>query len=211
LKIHRQPTDPAYLGIVLRCGQDAVVTDEDLIAAIRATAVERGLPPPASESHVAGAERVIGYPIPPLLRRLYLEVADGGFGPHPSRGRFGVLGVNTPGTDEELITSAYDEGPWDLELVNVPHGLVRFYDWGCAMWSIVDFRDPSGPMWGADNGRLFREHMDLAEWLARAIDGSLNAPNSNDHPDSISITADVDKSRGSVTSVSSVRTVRSDR
>lgn len=165
------------------------MTEDELIAVIRATAADREFPAPASESHVAEAERVIGYPIPPLLRRLYLEVADGGFGPG-RRGRFGVLGVHTPGTDEELITFAYEQGLWDLEDVHVPYGLVKFYDWGCAMWSLVDFRHPSGPMWGADNGQLFREHMDLAEWLARAVEGTLSAPDSDKHPDSISIAAD---------------------
>jgi hypothetical protein len=131
---------------------------------------------------------VIGHRVPPLLRRLYREVADGGFG--PGRGRFGVLGVHTPGIDEESITFAYDQGLWDLEEVHIPYGLVKFYDWGCAMWSLVDFRDPSGPIWGADNGQLFREHMDLAEWLTRAVEGTLSAPDSDKHRDSISITAD---------------------
>lgn len=164
------------------------MTEDELIAAIGASAVERGLPGPASEAHVAAAERVIGYPIPPLLRRLYLEVADGGFGPGDRR--FGVLGVHAPGADEELITSAYDQGLWDLDDVHVPYGLVRFYDWGCAMWSLVDFREPSGPMWGADNGRLFREDLDLAAWLTSAVKGTLSPPDADKHPDSISITAD---------------------
>lgn len=132
---------------------------------------------------------MIGYRMPPLLRRLYSEIADGGFGPGGDGGR-GVLGVDTYGGNDELITAAYAQGPWDLELVNVPHGLVRFYDWGCAVWSIVDFRDPSGPIWGADNGRFFREDMDLAVFLARAIDGTLSPPDSDEHPDGIDITVD---------------------
>lgn len=39
------------------------------------------LPAPASEATVDAAERVLGFPLPAGLRRLYLEVADGGFGP----------------------------------------------------------------------------------------------------------------------------------
>lgn len=39
------------------------------------------LPLPASAAVLEAAERKLGYPLPAGLRRLYLEVADGGFGP----------------------------------------------------------------------------------------------------------------------------------
>jgi SMI1/KNR4 family protein SUKH-1 len=39
------------------------------------------LPPPAPEETLTAAERSLGFALPPGLRRLYLEVADGGFGP----------------------------------------------------------------------------------------------------------------------------------
>ncbi|MEV6371357.1 hypothetical protein AB0L86_31195 [Micromonospora musae] len=55
------------------------MTEEEIIAAVRNRAVD--LPPPASPEAVSDAEKVIGYPLPRLLRRLYLEVANGGFGP----------------------------------------------------------------------------------------------------------------------------------
>ena len=38
-------------------------------------------PPPCSESQVAAAEAELGFQIPPALRQIYLEVADGGVGP----------------------------------------------------------------------------------------------------------------------------------
>lgn len=41
--------------------------------------------PPAKAAEVDEAERRLGYALPPLLRRLYTEVADGGFG-HAARG-----------------------------------------------------------------------------------------------------------------------------
>ncbi|MFI6942365.1 SMI1/KNR4 family protein [Streptomyces sp. NPDC050418] len=37
--------------------------------------------PALTNTEVDLAERRIGYPLPPLLRRIYTEVADGGFGP----------------------------------------------------------------------------------------------------------------------------------
>src|SRR6185437_14876539 len=69
---------------------DPGVTDEEIFEAIRAR-VQEGrlvdgefqpdLAPPASEDDLRAAERVIGFPLPPLLRRLYGEIANGGFGP----------------------------------------------------------------------------------------------------------------------------------
>jgi hypothetical protein len=38
-------------------------------------------PGPADETAIAGAERRFGHGLPPALRRVYSEVADGGFGP----------------------------------------------------------------------------------------------------------------------------------
>lgn len=54
------------------------VTDDDIIARIG----EQGpdLPPPDRPEDVAGVEKVVGHPMPRLLKRIYLEVADGGFG-----------------------------------------------------------------------------------------------------------------------------------
>jgi len=49
-------------------------------------------PPPASLAALARAEQVIGFPFPPLLRRIYAEVANGGIGPFG--GVDGVDGVD---------------------------------------------------------------------------------------------------------------------
>src|SRR5690349_24092886 len=57
------------------------------MAAVAAGAVDPlPEPTPADPQAVAEAERVLGYALSPLLQRIYLEVANGGFGP-------GVLGV----------------------------------------------------------------------------------------------------------------------
>jgi hypothetical protein len=39
------------------------------------------LPAPAEEAAIAAAEAALGVTLPPALRRVYAEVADGGFGP----------------------------------------------------------------------------------------------------------------------------------
>jgi SMI1/KNR4 family protein SUKH-1 len=45
------------------------------------TPVTAALPGPADDAAVARAEAALGVPLPPFLRRAYVEVADGGFGP----------------------------------------------------------------------------------------------------------------------------------
>lgn len=51
------------------------------VTAFYADAPRGTLFPPATADDVADAEHQLGYPLPDLLRRLYTEVADGGFGP----------------------------------------------------------------------------------------------------------------------------------
>ena len=45
------------------------------------TPVETSLPPPADAAALAAAEAALGFGLPPFLRRVYGEVADGEFGP----------------------------------------------------------------------------------------------------------------------------------
>ncbi|HEV2639665.1 MAG TPA: SMI1/KNR4 family protein [Actinocrinis sp.] len=144
------------------------MNEDEVFEAMRARAATAQWPAPASLESVEEAEKVIRHPIPPLLRRLYLEVANGGFGPG-----FGVMGVRggRPGPLFTDIADVYQEGPDPTGVV--PDGLVLLYDWGCAIWSVVDFRDQAGPMWEADNGQLFNENMNLTEWLSRSLDGTL--------------------------------------
>lgn len=110
----------------------------------------RPLPIPASPDAVAEAEEAIGYRLPHLLRRLYLEVANGGFGP---RGDVrGVPGRPTSGEWADIVDvhRAFNSGPEP----NAPAWLVRLLDWGCAIWSLVDCRDPAGPDVGLGPERL---------------------------------------------------------
>ena len=61
--------------------------DEDVLATAERVQQVMTTPAPAgslrraTSDDVAAAERALGMPLPPLLRRLYTEVADGGFGP----------------------------------------------------------------------------------------------------------------------------------
>lgn len=77
------------LGRLLRQGPDETLTARaEEIERSMTTPADRPLAARASEAQLAAAERQLGFGLPPLLRRLYAEVANGGFGPGP-----GILGV----------------------------------------------------------------------------------------------------------------------
>lgn len=59
------------------------MTDDDIVNAVRVRQriSDHIYPEPASSAQVEQAELKIGYSLSPLLRRLYLEVSNGGFGP----------------------------------------------------------------------------------------------------------------------------------
>jgi hypothetical protein len=75
------------LGRVVRANQQGEAVPSDLmsrsddIAAEMNAPASAGLPPPASQGSIQSAESELGFQLPDLLRRVYGEVADGGFGP----------------------------------------------------------------------------------------------------------------------------------
>ena len=82
--------------------------------------------PPATEEQIRDTEQQLGFPLPPLLRLLYTEVANGGFGPP-----YGIVG--TPGgfcmsnphpymPDLDLVQSYQQE-------VSEARGLIRLEDY----------------------------------------------------------------------------------
>jgi hypothetical protein len=148
------------------------MTEDEIFNAIR-TRVEAGhptdmpssvpLPPPAPDEVIREAESVIGYPLPPLLRRIYRELADGGIGPFG-----GIEGLengfsNLPMIDGYLEWLAAEVEPG--ERPPPPRGVVVFCDFGCAMWALLDCRHPRGQMWWSDQDERCKLHLTLPEWF----------------------------------------------
>ena len=97
--------------------------------------------PPATEAEVDAAEAALGFPIPPLLRRLYREVGNGGFGPH-----YGLVGVPTiPPTPFRADIVVLYQGPTSAPPPDDnpdwvwPAGLVPLIGLGCNITECVDF------------------------------------------------------------------------
>jgi hypothetical protein len=124
--------------------------------------------PSVSPEGVAAVEAQLGFRLPGLLRRLYTEVGNGGFGPG-----FGLiplsaasLGDRPPPEAEFDLAGDYErlvcrhaggrEGGW-------PAGLVPAFYFGCTAFEFVDCRDPAGPVVWFDEGSE-----ELSELFGRA-------------------------------------------
>jgi hypothetical protein len=129
------------------------------------------LPPPAPAATLDAAERVLGFPLPAGLRRLYAEVADGGFG--PGEGLLPLAGLvaqynelRSPG----MMPSGREWPSGLLPLVSMDPG------WDCveaASGRIVAW-DPEGLGERSSEDRFRRSfsvaHPTVEAWLAAWLD-----------------------------------------
>ncbi len=131
------------------------------------TAEPPPLPPPAGVERVVAAESALGFALPPLLHRVYAEVADGGFG--PAHGLLPLADLVSTYHHHRLDPPMAPSGQtWPDRLVPVIG-----YDLGCDAVDATDGRviawDPEsltersgGPGWK----RTFREiSPSVAVWL----------------------------------------------
>lgn len=100
------------------------------------------LPAVASAAAFNKAEMTLGFSLPPLLRQLYLEIANGGFGPE-----YGFLGVEGGATNEDgdTILGLYEDSQsmsFRKAFPRWPQGMVQVCNWGCAMYSVIDCSTP---------------------------------------------------------------------
>lgn len=99
------------------------------------------LPPVLSAAEVAAAEEALGFKLPPLLARLYQEIADGGFGPD-----YQLFPLNA---GQRTVVSAYQAERAESSDGGAPHwptGVVPILDWGCGMYAVVDCQSERAPV-----------------------------------------------------------------
>lgn len=120
---------------------------------------------PAPPAAVAEAEELAGRSLPSLLRRLYLEVGNGGFGPG-----YGLLGLRGGHRSDGLDA-----------LTGLTGGVLLLCDWGCGISSELNLAD--GQIWGYDPNPApdgvsgaFPQHMTIVDWFSRWAEGTLHQP-----------------------------------
>ena len=135
---------------------------------------------PASPAAVARAETTLGFALPATLRAIYLDVANGGFGPG-----YGVMGVEGGFTDDRKldIVGRYQnflapdpsDPEWQWQATWLP-----FCHWGCGIYSVVDavaphsvfYVDPDSKDIGAPMSSVVVPHKDtLDAWLDDWMNG----------------------------------------
>ncbi len=141
--------------------------------------------PPATLEMVTAAEERLGFRLPDLLRQLYVEVGNGGYG--PGYGLIGLPGGATRDREESVVGLYLDrrkvathdpERAW-------PEGLLLICDWGCAIYSGIDCTKPEAPVVrynpnadenlgvpGYSPESFFPERASFAEWLEAWLDGA---------------------------------------
>jgi len=102
--------------------------------------------PPSHESVLEIDGRRLGFRVPALLRRLYREIGNGGFGPG-----YGLIGMSDGATDDfgrtapeiyESLSTRHPKNsawPWPSRLLPICH-------WGCAIYSCIDCATLDFPM-----------------------------------------------------------------
>ncbi|WP_394848524.1 SMI1/KNR4 family protein [Pendulispora brunnea] len=142
------------------------MTDGDFLRKLR----ERATHPPCSTEAVAMAEEQLGFPLPPFLRYVYQNVADGGFG--PGGGLFSVQRghrSHREGCAGEGLVQVYEEVAVEPDW---PRHLLPICDWGRATWSCLDCRSPEGQIvTSAGDAPLAVTGRDVRGWLLAWLDG----------------------------------------
>jgi hypothetical protein len=143
--------------------------------------MEREFYPPVNGFRIRLAETHLGFALPPLLRDLYMNVANGGFG--PGYGLVGVRGgatVSRGGRESSLVPLYYRflfrrtrKEPWEDRYLPI-------CTWGCTYYSFVDCAHPDAPVFAFDEnthgygpwGCAFALHAhSFEEWIQRWVDG----------------------------------------
>jgi hypothetical protein len=148
--------------------------------------------PPLTEPQMQACEAQLGFSLPPLLRDLYMQVADGGFGP-----AWGINGLRDEPDDQwgGLVTE-YRKLKQHHRLVSLtdlkkraipdhminlpgyvwPERLLRLCNWGCGNYSSIDGR--TGQILYLTPGQecnwlLDYTHASLGDWLEDWLAGTL--------------------------------------
>lgn len=124
-------------------------------------------------------ERAFGFPLPPLLKRLYTEIGNGRFG--PGYGLTGLKGgyCDPEGTAVEWALRNHATQDWGGWPGRWPVGYLPICHWGCNFYSAIDCTDPAYRMLAhsydhADPETLdgfFDQGMTFDAWIAAWAEG----------------------------------------
>jgi len=123
--------------------------------------------PPAKARLLAIAERKLGFQLPDLLRAIYTQIGNGGFGK-----AYGFVGIEGGATDESgrsFVRVYKDMGQYqkDSPLWRWPEQLLPVCRLGCGMWSCFDCKRANVPVFIFDPNNLSSDPEDEEETRLR--------------------------------------------
>jgi hypothetical protein len=124
-----------------------------------------------SQAGIEFAEEVLGFALPKVLRRSYLEISNGGFGPGPL---IGLPGGYESSWGDLLKTAAEMRRHEECD-----EGWLPIIDWGCALFSLIDC-DNDFLIVTLYEGEFHPESYDFDELLERWLGGELPELHSGD-------------------------------
>jgi hypothetical protein len=132
--------------------------------------------PPVSAAQVRDAEAALGFPLPALLRDIYVNVGNGGFG--PGCGLFGLQGGDRRRWNAVDLYHSFRHRHTSHERCG--EKLLPICTWGCGYFSCIDCALPSAPVLAFDEGAhghgpwgcAFGLHAaSFEEWMQRWVKG----------------------------------------
>ncbi len=159
------------------------MTPEELIARIKQAIGEPEFPT-VDAFAIADAERKLGFSLPPLLKQLYLQVGNGGFGPGAT-----LIGLEGGAKDDiglHLVENYHKRRRWSGSTYHYkgqtfstwPEKLLETFDCPCNIYICLDCSLPEAPVYVYDANvdedavqpiLLFKDN--LFDWLAAPFFG----------------------------------------
>ena len=141
----RAAPGPPVVAKLRRSREDVAVSGEAILVQRVREAIRGNSPAPARPAALERVEAAAGHALPHLMRRIYTEVADGGWGPE-----YGALGFDRGHTDDlgGRVPEVYEtwhsrDGLRDDDII-LPRSWVPFLHAGCAMHYCTDCATPEG-------------------------------------------------------------------
>jgi hypothetical protein len=155
--------------------------------------------PPATDEQIAQTEHELGFELPPLLRMLYQELGNGGFG--PGYGLLGASGGHPAESSPEhqfvyeeirhpTLANTLSRNSWRVPLrdlarleqdpesylseVPQPGMTVSLVGWGCDIYTLLHC--DSGYVYGFAQGGLEVSATSIGQWLEQWLAGTLVQP-----------------------------------
>jgi hypothetical protein len=155
--------------------------------------VRQSANPPVTMADLIEAEARLGFPLPPLLKRIYCEVGNGGFGPGYGLYKLALEHSVDDENDYALVDTYLalhpaGNGAWSLSpreenaqgqqpisYYKYPPQVIEICEWGCNIYSFLDCSSPDYRVLRKDHNCSLTEHVlecpSFHQWLEAWLAG----------------------------------------